>query len=326
MHQMARILPEIDEKILIHNSLMKSNKIQLMNTLNLEEQTKVRNFINYLMTNFASDSFIRRRAFENIKQDEEETAGSFFRRVIYEYRKAKGINEMPIFELAQNQIFRNDITYSFTNGLKNKTLQTKVLTSDIRFEDLEQKVNMWENLFKRAATINDDINNINVMRCWSCGSSSHMERDCRASDKNKRQWNKKKERRHRSSSNPSGRSKSPYSKYNKSYSSKKSSKEHSKRGRSPHKRSSKRFTGSKSNSSNRSSSYNRRSSGSSKRSNSSSSRNYSPRNRSSSYHSRSSSHGRKNDYRNDHKKHNNRDYSKDSYNHKYKKTVSFSNR
>ena len=196
MHQLQKILPEIDEPILIHNSLMKSNKIQLMNTLNLEEQRRVQAFIHYLMTNFASDSYIRRRAFENIKQDEEETAGSFFRRVIYEYKRAKGISEMPLYELSQNMIFRNDIYYSFTNGLKDKTLQTKVLTSDVRFEELEQKVNTWENLFKRAAELSkNDVNNINVMRCWSCGSSSHLERDCRASDKNKRQWNKKKDRR-----------------------------------------------------------------------------------------------------------------------------------
>jgi len=148
----------------IFMALSKSSKLDIYNELSENERKDLTEFKKFLRANYGSSDESRRQELDRLKQNKNESAHSFFRRVINVYYKSRGNDTIPNTDTINDTDKQNDIKYHFLKGLRNEQVATLCRTnnSTINFTDLGKKAAEYEQVLEttQPKTTNNYVNKI----------------------------------------------------------------------------------------------------------------------------------------------------------------------
>ena len=192
------------EASLILSILIKSKKLEIIPLLSNAEKESVQEFSKFLRKFYnTSDYYSLRAKYESLVQTENENCNVYLRKVMRLYYLSKSLEPPSDLSGVLNTAIQKDITYKFLKTLKNSTLRKELTLRDPNWLELPALSSKLEDIYKRlenesvsvvANTPEESVNKI-TDACYECGSRSHFARDCRASRKDKRSFNRKERRR-----------------------------------------------------------------------------------------------------------------------------------
>ena len=191
------------EASLILSILVKSKKLQIIPLLSKLERENVDHFSKFLRGYYnTSDYFSLRSKYESLKQGDSENIGVYLRKVMRLYFLSKSIEPPSDLSEVKNVANQKDIQYKFLKSLRNQKLSNELTIRDPTWIELPVIAAKLDDIYKRLENesvsvnqvVEEEVNKISD-GCYNCGSRSHIARDCRASRKDKRSFNRKERRR-----------------------------------------------------------------------------------------------------------------------------------
>ena len=192
------------EATLILSILVKSKRLQIIPLLSKSERENVSDFSRFLRKFFSSNDFYTlRRKFENLKQTDDENVTVYLRRVMRLYYLSKSLDPPGELREVNNEAIQKDICFKFLSTLRDQKLAHELTIRDPAWSELPELSTKLEDIYKRlklesvSVIENDQEASVNKITdgCFNCGSRSHIARECRASRKDKRSFNRKERRR-----------------------------------------------------------------------------------------------------------------------------------
>ena len=217
------------EATLILSILVKSKRLQIIPLLSKSEKENVSEFSKFLRRFFSSNDYYSLRAkYENLRQSNDENVAVYLRRVMRLYFLSKSLEPPGELSEVHNEASQKDITFKFLTTIRDQKLKHELTIRDPKWSELPELSTKLEDIYKRLRSESvsvvdiDQEASVNKITdgCFNCGSRSHIARDCRASRKDKRSYNRKERRRSYSRGRSRDRQeyrKSPFPSRNTSY-------------------------------------------------------------------------------------------------------------
>ena len=192
------------EATLILSILVKSKRLQIIPLLSKSERENVSDFSRFLRRFFNSNDYYSLRIkYENLKQSDDENVAVYLRRVMRLYYLSKSLDPPGELRDVHNEAIQKDICFKFMMSLRDQKLRHELTIRDPSWSELPELSTKLEDIYKRlksesVSVIQSDLEaSVNKITdgCFNCGSRSHIARECRASRKDKRSFNRKERRR-----------------------------------------------------------------------------------------------------------------------------------
>ena len=201
------------EHSLILTILLKSKKLELIPLMSSTERENITMFSKFLRRFYNSNDFYNlREKYENLKQEKENSV-VYLRKVMRLYYISKNLEPPSELRLVENEAIQKDIQYKYLKSLKNEALGRELTLRDPKWNELPELSSRLEDIYKRLSSESVSLTeSVNELRCFNCGSRSHLADECRASRKDRRSFNRKERRdsRGRSRNRSSDRSRERY--------------------------------------------------------------------------------------------------------------------
>ena len=206
-----------NEHSLILTILLKSKKMELIPLMSVSEREDIAMFSKFLRRFYNStDYYSLREKYENLRQDQENSV-VYLRKVMRLYYISKNLEPPSELKLVMNEAVQKDITYKFLRSLKSDSLAKEITLRDPSWNELPELSSRLEDIHRRIKGESvSSVESVNEIKCFNCGSRSHLANECRASRKDRRTYNRKERResrgRSRNRSNERSRERYPYRK------------------------------------------------------------------------------------------------------------------
>ena len=201
------------EHSLILTILLKSKKLELIPLMSVSEREDVTMFAKFLRRYYnSSDFYSLREKYENLKQEQENSV-VYLRKVMRLYYISKNLEPPSELRLVENEAVQKDIQYKYLRSLKNEALSRELTLRDPSWNELPELSSRLEDIHRRLKSESVSLTeSVNELKCFNCGSRSHLANECRASRKDRRSFNRRERRdsRGRSRNRSSDRSRERY--------------------------------------------------------------------------------------------------------------------
>ena len=138
---------------LISYSLLKSQKVEILSSLNQKQRSNLDEFAKFLRSIYGEDSDTRRYSFANMRQSQDEDYVLFFQRIKTAYYALRGLK--PPNTISEDEAA--DLRFNFITRIRNDEVRQQLVLEDVPYSELPTKARRLETILKsfNKATISE---------------------------------------------------------------------------------------------------------------------------------------------------------------------------